>query len=305
MSSSGQLGFERTELQQESAGILSGETAWVLRLTGSTGGLTETVRALGVDPAFVQSVGQSGKAVLVRGLQGSARGSVAWCLAAFGKSPLFRQLDGQLVGAEKTLRELLRQGFASHESSTLFVDNYTALGETARAELLGQIATGRAPGKMRIILGALPQEATAAAERCTNLIEIVPLAARKQMIPTIMRTWLSSEKGAPRISDEAVRILKAWPWIGDMTELRVLLDRLPLMRNGPIVTADQLGELLCSDRNPAEEVRRPLADVEREHILRVLDAQNWNRTQSAHLLGIDVKTLYNKLKRYEGLHRPS
>lgn len=304
MAPSGQLGFDRTEFQQESAGILSGETAWVLRLTGSTGTLTETAKALGVDPVSVRAVGQSGVAALVRGSQGSARGSVAWCLAAFGKSPTFRQLDGRMVGAEKTLRDLLRVGFAAHESSTLFVDNYVALGETARAELLGQIATGRAPGKMRIILGAQPGEATGAAERCINVVEIMPLAARKRMIPSIMKAWLSSEKGSPRISDEAVRILKTWPWVGDMTELRILLDRLPLMRNGPIVTADQLGELLCSDRNPAEEVRRPLADVEREHILRVLDAQNWNRTQTAHLLGIDVKTLYNKLKRYEALHRP-
>ena len=299
MASSGQFGFERVETQQKIAGVLSGSTAWVLRLTGGAGGLTETTKALGVDPASVRAVGQSGLAVLVRGPQGCARGSVAWCLAAHGKSPTFKQLDGRMVGAEVTLRDLLRTGFASHESSTLFVDNYATLGEAARAELLGQIATGRAPGKMRIILGSQPGEATAAAERCTNLIEVTPLAARKIMIPTIMRAWLSSEKGAPRISDEAIRILKTWPWVGDMTELRVLLDRLPLMRNGPIVTADQLGELLCSDRNPAEEVRRPLADVEREHILRVLDAQNWNRTQTAHLLGIDVKTLYNKLKRYE------
>ncbi|MCH7721314.1 MAG: hypothetical protein IH988_10065 [Planctomycetes bacterium] len=45
-----------------------------------------------------------------------------------------------------------------------------------------------------------------------------------------------------------------------------------------------------------------LADVERQHILRVYDALNRNKTQTARILEIDVKTLYNRLRRY-GLHR--
>lgn len=45
-----------------------------------------------------------------------------------------------------------------------------------------------------------------------------------------------------------------------------------------------------------------LADVERQHILRVYDALNRNKTQTARVLEIDIKTLYNRLRRY-GLHR--
>lgn len=301
MNSPNNAGLERAGHPSELAGVLSGETTWILRLTAASEGLTDTVRALGADPASVRAVGQSGLPVLVRGPGGSARASVAWCLASHAGTRNFQQVNGCIVGAERALRSLLKAGLAKPEVSVLFVDNFSALENDLREELLSLVANDRGQGRPRIILGATHGDATDGAEQCTNLIEIAPLSARKQMIPAIMRQWLSSEKGAPRISDEAMRILKTWPWIGDMTELRVLLDRLPLMRHGPIITGDQLGELLCSDRNPAEEVRRPLADVEREHILRVLDAQNWNRTQTAQLLGIDVKTLYNKLKRYETL----
>ncbi len=44
-----------------------------------------------------------------------------------------------------------------------------------------------------------------------------------------------------------------------------------------------------------------LADVERQHILRVYDSLNRNKTQTARVLEIDIKTLYNRLRRY-GLH---
>jgi len=43
----------------------------------------------------------------------------------------------------------------------------------------------------------------------------------------------------------------------------------------------------------------PLAEVEKRHILRVLSSTNGNKTRAARILGIDTKTLYNKLKSYK------
>jgi DNA-binding NtrC family response regulator len=42
----------------------------------------------------------------------------------------------------------------------------------------------------------------------------------------------------------------------------------------------------------------PLAEVERHHILRTLERHRWNKKRVAGILGIDTKTLYNKLRRY-------
>ena len=44
----------------------------------------------------------------------------------------------------------------------------------------------------------------------------------------------------------------------------------------------------------------PLAEIERRHILRVLDAVGNDRTRAARVLGVDRKTLYRKLARYKG-----
>lgn len=47
-----------------------------------------------------------------------------------------------------------------------------------------------------------------------------------------------------------------------------------------------------------EQLKLPLAEVEKRHILRVLASTSGNKTRAARILGIDTKTLYNKLKSY-------
>ncbi len=67
----------------------------------------------------------------------------------------------------------------------------------------------------------------------------------------------------------------------------VLLEDSRAMRN-LITEADPAGEIL----------RTPLAEIEKRHILRVLASTGGNKTRAARILGIDTKTLYNKLKAY-------
>ena len=56
---------------------------------------------------------------------------------------------------------------------------------------------------------------------------------------------------------------------------------------------------MCSEADPTGEIlRTPLAEIEKRHILRVLSSTGGNKTRAAKILGIDTKTLYNKLKAY-------
>ena len=56
---------------------------------------------------------------------------------------------------------------------------------------------------------------------------------------------------------------------------------------------------LIAEADPAGEVlRTSLAEVEKRHIMRVLSSTGGNKTRAAKILGIDTKTLYNKLKSY-------
>ncbi len=68
-----------------------------------------------------------------------------------------------------------------------------------------------------------------------------------------------------------------------------------------MVLVEESGVLrqLIADADPAGEVlRTPLAEIEKRHILRVLSSTGGNKTRAAKILGIDTKTLYNKLKAY-------
>ena len=56
---------------------------------------------------------------------------------------------------------------------------------------------------------------------------------------------------------------------------------------------------LIGEADPSGEIlRTPLAEIEKRHILRVLSSTAGNKTRAARILGIDTKTLYNKLKAY-------
>ncbi|MFO1054341.1 MAG: helix-turn-helix domain-containing protein [Planctomycetota bacterium] len=56
---------------------------------------------------------------------------------------------------------------------------------------------------------------------------------------------------------------------------------------------------LASEGDPAGDLlRTPLAEIEKRHILRVLASTGGNKTRAAKILGIDTKTLYNRLKAY-------
>lgn len=92
----------------------------------------------------------------------------------------------------------------------------------------------------------------------------------------------SYETGSPLLERE----LKASAGTHESSEARRLIAGTP--RAGDAVGA-----------GGASGLTRSLAEVEQQYILAVLEANQWNRTKSAKILGIDVKTLYNKLKRYK------
>ena len=67
-----------------------------------------------------------------------------------------------------------------------------------------------------------------------------------------------------------------------------------------LVLCDSASDLrqLVSENSADEVSRLPLAEIEKRHIMRVLSSTSGNKTRAARVLGIDTKTLYNKLKAY-------
>ena len=100
----------------------------------------------------------------------------------------------------------------------------------------------------------------------------------------------------------ALQRLLTYTWPGNVRELRNVIERIVLMSpaQGPI-TPDEVDRVLPKPRGPAstdDPSGMTLDEIERRHILRVLDASNGNKTLAAKTLAIDYKTLLAKLKKF-------
>jgi len=112
------------------------------------------------------------------------------------------------------------------------------------------------------------------------------------------------------LSPEAAARLLRYSWPGNVRELRNAMERAVAMAPGPFLAVEDLPERIrdyrgappTSGRDPVVDL--PLEEIERRHILRVLEAHDGNKLAASASLGIDRKTLYRKLLRY-GVDRES
>jgi len=136
-------------------------------------------------------------------------------------------------------------------------------------------------------------------------VTLPPLRERKEDIPRLVEKILDDlrfemRKPLEGVSAEALEILMAYDWPGNIREFRNVLERGVVLARGPILTPLEL-ELAppASPPGTTADVADSLRDVERRHIVAMLKQHTWNITRSAKALGIDRVTLYNKIKRYQ------
>lgn len=87
----------------------------------------------------------------------------------------------------------------------------------------------------------------------------------------------------------------AWP--GNLREMKNLVKRATLLAQGPYIRLEDLGPELAAPQTAAHLQLRD-GQTEQERIRRALQATGGNKSRAAALLGVDRKTLYNKLKLY-------
>jgi two-component system response regulator AtoC len=143
-------------------------------------------------------------------------------------------------------------------------------------------------------------------------IHVPPLRERPEDVPALIDHYLTFfrerfKRPALNISAEARRRLEAYDWPGNVRELRNGLERACALTTGDVIEANQVipqtveGQSRKTSSRPTAASGAPatLAEIEREHILRVLDQAEGNRERAAALLGISSRTLYRKLHEYE------
>ncbi len=130
-------------------------------------------------------------------------------------------------------------------------------------------------------------------------IELPPLRERREDIPLLVDSFvrkfsLAMNKRIRRVSPEAMNQLQQQSWPGNVRELENAVERAMVVAQEP-----ELRETDFIFKAPATaNGDRKLEDVERAHILRVLEECNDNQSHAAEVLGIDRVTLYHKLKKY-------
>ncbi len=139
----------------------------------------------------------------------------------------------------------------------------------------------------------------------TVTVALPPLRERTVDIPLLAEHFLERFRGsgAPTLAPDAVEMLQAYEWPGNIRELRNVIERALLLHRGPVLGA---ADLPIAQARPASGLpgsRVSLAELERRHIESVLAHMGWHQGQTAEVLGISPKTLYRKIREY-GLSRP-
>ncbi len=279
-------------------------------------------------PVLITGESGTGKELVARAIhyRGPRRGSAFQAVncAAIPEPLLESELFGHVKGAFTGAVNARDGFFAAADGGTLFLDEVGELSPIAQAKLLRVLQEQQVqpvgadqPRKVdvRIIAATnrdLERRAVAGEFRQDLFfrlhvlpIELPPLRDRGDDVILLFRHFLAAASGAtagvssqPRVSEAAIEAMRRYPWPGNVRELQNLAQRLVILSDsGVIDTVDLPAPMRHSAQHaPPGDATQSLREVEIEHIRRVLASVDGNKTKAAAILGIDRKSLREKLK---------
>ncbi len=132
-----------------------------------------------------------------------------------------------------------------------------------------------------------------------------PLRERREDIPLLVRYFIEKYARALNIppkpvSDEAMQALLSYEWRGNIRELQNAIERAVTLSDDTIELSHLPQKVFESSSTIRDLTGQtlPLEEVERRHIIETLKKVSDDKTRAAELLGIDLSTLYRKLKKY-------
>lgn len=134
-------------------------------------------------------------------------------------------------------------------------------------------------------------------------IELPPLRERGDDILSLVNFFLARYvrelgKKPMKFTPKALKALKEYAWPGNVRELQNLVHRLVIMADEAVINVPDLPESFRYSAMRGKGLDRKLEDVERDYIMDVFAANNKNLTRTAESLGIDRKTLRERIKKY-------
>ena len=137
-------------------------------------------------------------------------------------------------------------------------------------------------------------------------IELPPLRERREDIPPLVEHFvrkfaLAMNKHITRISPAAMDQLQQQPWMGNVRELENAVERAMVVAQEPELREQ---DFIFKTQSALAAAGKSLDEIERAHILRVLEECGGNQSRAAEVLDIDRVTLHHKLKRYGWTRTP-
>ncbi len=235
-------------------------------------------------------------------------------------SELFGHVKGAFTGATQD-----REGrLEAAQGGTVFLDEVSEISPGLQAKLLrflqekqlervGENLTRRADVRVVAATNRNLEEEVKTGRFREDLffrlnamqISLPPLRERREDILVLARRFLDffarqARRPTPELSASALGALLGYSWPGNIRELRNVLERAAILCSSQVMEPDAFPEQIACQGSAAPVLggNCSLELIEREHILRVL-ARTSPLEEAAHILGIDVSTLWRKRKKFE------
>jgi DNA-binding NtrC family response regulator len=278
-------------------------------------------------PVLIQGESGTGKELLARLIHEASprrdRPFIQVSCATFSESLVESELFGHEKGAFTGAEQRHLGYFERADGGSLLLDELGEMPLKLQAKLLRVLEEetfdrvgGEQPLKVNVRLIAttnrdLEQEMAQGFFRSDLFyrlnampLHMPPLRTRVQEIPPLVHYFLElyGDQGAMRvtaIAPKAMDMLLAYSWPGNIRQLRNVIHHGCVLARGECIEPCDL-PLLREPAAPAlpASSKRTLAEIERQLILDTLREVGGNRTAAALRLGVTVRTLQNKLKRY-------
>jgi len=138
-------------------------------------------------------------------------------------------------------------------------------------------------------------------------ITIPPLRERAEDIPVLARYFLENacfDNNIPvkKFSSQALNFLKNFTWPGNVRQLKHLMSKLVILIDEPVIKVAHIKKILSFKSMEDETyikggIKAAQMRFEREHIIKALNENNWQISETARSLGIDRSTLFRKMKK--------
>ncbi len=322
------LSHRRAQMENAKLRATVGEVARLPELVGQSPAMCRIIEA-------IETVGPTDATVLITGESGTGKELIARAIHACSprryhplvaihcgaltetllESELFGHEKGAFTGAQ--YRKLGK--FEIAEGGTVFLDEIGDISLKTQTDLLRVLQEreitrvgGNQPIKVdfRCIaatnktLEKLIDEGRFRPDLFYRLnvfrIELPPLRQRREDIPALVDHFIhkfseAMNKRITRVSAAAMSRLQQHDWPGNIRELENAVERAMVVGEEPELKESDFSFNLSAGH---ESEARSLDEIERAHILRVLEECGGNQTRAAEILDIDRVTLHNRLKKY-------